>query len=94
MCKSADRIRFKAWPNRTPRSARRGTAPTAISGPRPLWETGFTDVGFGDVREPSVFGTTAAEDYALMSGDGSTRGLLEDLSHGDKATALDQLRAV
>ena len=59
-----------------------------------LSETGFTDVRFGDVREPSVFGTTTAEAYALMSDDGPTRGLLEDLSDADKATALDQLRAV
>ena len=59
-----------------------------------LSETGFTDVGFGDVREPSVFGATTAEAYALMSDDGPTRGLLEDLSVADKATALDQLRAV
>jgi hypothetical protein len=29
-----------------------------------------------------------------MSDDGPTRGLLEDLSDADKATALDQLRAV
>ena len=59
-----------------------------------LSETGFTDVGFGDVREPSVFGATTAEAYALMSDDGPTRGLLEDLSDADKATALDQLCAV
>jgi SAM-dependent methyltransferase len=59
-----------------------------------LSETGFTDVGFGDVREPSVFGATTAEAYALMSDDGPTRGLIEDLSDADKATALDQLRAV
>ncbi len=59
-----------------------------------LSETGFTDVGFGDVREPSVFGATTAEAYALMSADGPTRGLLEDLSDADKATALDQLCAV
>ena len=59
-----------------------------------LSETGFTDVRFGDVREPSVFGATTAEAYALMSDDGPTRGLLEDLSDADKATALDQLRAV
>jgi SAM-dependent methyltransferase len=59
-----------------------------------LSETGFTDVEFGDVREPSVFGATTAEAFALMSDDGPTRGLLEDLSDADKATALDQLRAV
>jgi SAM-dependent methyltransferase len=59
-----------------------------------LSETGFTDVGFGDVREPSVFGATTAEAYALMSDDGPTRGLLEDLSDADTATALDQLCAV
>jgi SAM-dependent methyltransferase len=59
-----------------------------------LLETGFTDAGFGDVREPSVFGATTAEAYALMSDDGPTRGLLEDLSDADKATALDQLYAV
>jgi len=59
-----------------------------------LLETGFTDVGFGDVREPSVFGATTAEAYALMSDDGPARGLLEDLSDADKATALEQLHAV
>jgi SAM-dependent methyltransferase len=59
-----------------------------------LSETGFTDVEFGDVRELSVFGATVAEAYALMSDDAPTRGLLEDLSEADKATALDQLRAV
>jgi hypothetical protein len=59
-----------------------------------LSATGFTDVGFGDVREPSVFGATAAEAYALMRNDGPTRGLLEDLSDADKAAALDRLRAV
>lgn len=59
-----------------------------------LSETGFTDVGFGDVREPSVFGATTAEAYALLSDDGPTRGLLEDLSDADKAAALDQLCAV
>ena len=59
-----------------------------------LSETGFTDVGFGDVREPSVFGATTAEAYALMSDDGPARGLLEDLSDADKATALEQLHAV
>src|ERR671928_138596 len=31
-----------------------------------LSATGFADVGFADVREPSVFGATAAEAYALM----------------------------
>src|SRR6185295_9640429 len=59
-----------------------------------LSETGFTDVGFGEVREPSVFGATTAEAYALMSDDAPTRGLLEDLSDADKFTALDQLRSV
>jgi SAM-dependent methyltransferase len=59
-----------------------------------LSQTGFTDVEFGDVREPSVFGATTDEAYALMCDDGPTRGLLEDLSDPDKATALDQLRAV
>jgi SAM-dependent methyltransferase len=59
-----------------------------------LSETGFTDVRFGEVREPSVFGATTAEAYALMSDDGPTRGLLDDLSDADKATALDQLRSV
>jgi SAM-dependent methyltransferase len=59
-----------------------------------LSETGFTDVEFGDVREPSVFGATTAEAYALMSDDGPARGLLEDLSDADQATALDQLHAV
>jgi len=59
-----------------------------------LSETGFTDVEFGDVREPSVFGATTAEAYALMSDDGPARGLLEDLGDADKATALDQLHAV
>jgi SAM-dependent methyltransferase len=59
-----------------------------------LSETGFTDVRFGDVREPSVFGATTAEAYALMSDDGPTRGLLDDLSDADKASALDQLRSV
>jgi hypothetical protein len=59
-----------------------------------LSETGFTDVVFGDLREPSVFGATTAEAFALMSDDGPTRGLLEDLSDADKAAALDQLRAV
>ena len=59
-----------------------------------LSETGFTDVDFADVREPSVFGATTAEAYALMSDDGPTRGLLDDLSDADKASALDQLRAV
>lgn len=59
-----------------------------------LSETGFTDVAFGDVREPSVFGATTAEAYALISDDAPTRGLLGDLSDADKATALDQLRAV
>jgi hypothetical protein len=56
--------------------------------------TGFTDVGFGDVRELSVFGATTAEAYAFLSDDGPTRGLLDDLSDADKATALDRLRAV
>src|SRR5215510_15014465 len=59
-----------------------------------LSETGFTDVGFGDVREPSVFGATTAEAFALMADDGPTRGLLDDLGDADKATALNQLRAV
>ena len=59
-----------------------------------LSETGFTDVGFGDVRELSVFGATTAEAYALLSEDGPTRGLLADLNDAAKATALDQLRAV
>jgi SAM-dependent methyltransferase len=59
-----------------------------------LSEAGFTDIGFGDVREPLVFGATSAEAYALMLDDGPTRGLLEDLSDADKATALDQLRSV
>jgi SAM-dependent methyltransferase len=59
-----------------------------------LTETGFTDVGFDDVRELSVFGATTAEAYALLSDDGPTRGLLADLSDADKATALDQLRAI
>ncbi len=59
-----------------------------------LSETGFTDVVFGDVREPLLFGATTAEAYALMSDDGPARGLLEDLSDADKATALDKLRAV
>ena len=31
---------------------------------------------------------------ALMSDDGPCRGLLEDLSHADRATALDQLRSI
>jgi SAM-dependent methyltransferase len=59
-----------------------------------LLESGFTDIGFGDVREPSVFGASAAQAYALMSNDAPTRGLLDDLSDADKATALDQLRSV
>jgi hypothetical protein len=59
-----------------------------------LSETGFTDIRFGDVREPSVFGATTAQAYALMSDDGPTRGLLDDLSDADRATALDQLRSV
>jgi SAM-dependent methyltransferase len=59
-----------------------------------LAETGFTDVGFGDVREPLVFGATPAEAYALMVDDGPTRGLLDGLRDADKATGLDRLRAV
>jgi len=59
-----------------------------------LSETGFTDVGFGDVREPLVFGATEAEAFALMSVDGPTRGLLDDLDAADRATALDRLRTV
>jgi SAM-dependent methyltransferase len=59
-----------------------------------LTETGFIDVDFSDVREPSVFGATTDEAYALMADDGPTRGLLEDLSHADKAKALDRLRSV
>jgi SAM-dependent methyltransferase len=59
-----------------------------------LSETGFADVEFDDVREPLVFGATAAEAYRLMSDDGPTRGLLEDLDDADRATALDRLRAV
>jgi hypothetical protein len=59
-----------------------------------LSETGFSDIGFRDVREPLVFGATTAEAYALMSDDGPCRGLLEDLSHADRATALDQLRSI
>ena len=59
-----------------------------------LLETGFIDVGFDDVRELWVFGATTAEAYALLSDDGPTRGLLADLSGADKATALDQLRAI
>ena len=59
-----------------------------------LSETGFTDVRLGDVREPLAFGASPAEAYALMSQDGPTRGLLDDLSDADKATALDQLRSV
>jgi len=58
-----------------------------------LSETGFTDVGFGDVREPLVFGATVAEAFALMVDDGPTRGLLEGLGHADKAAALDKLHA-
>ena len=59
-----------------------------------LSKTGFTDVGFGDVRAPSVFGANVTEAYTLMSDDGPTRGLLEGLSDVDKATALDRLRVV
>jgi SAM-dependent methyltransferase len=59
-----------------------------------LSATGFTDVGFADVREPMVCGATTDEAYALLSDDGPVRGLLADLSDADKATALDQLRAV
>ena len=59
-----------------------------------LSETGFTDVGFGDVREPSVFGANTADAFALMSDDGPARGLLEDLGDAERAIALDQLRAV
>ena len=59
-----------------------------------LSATGFTDVWFGDIREPSVFGATTDEAYALMSDDGPTRGLLEGLGNADKATALNRLRAV
>ena len=60
-----------------------------------LSETGFTDVGFDDVRELSVFGATTTEAYALLyEDDGPNRGLLADLSDADKATALDQLRAI
>jgi SAM-dependent methyltransferase len=56
--------------------------------------SGFIEVTFGDVRDLSVFGSTTAEAYALMCDDGPTRGLLDDLSDTDKATALDQLRSV
>jgi len=59
-----------------------------------LSATGFTDVGFADVREPMVCGATTDEAYALLSDDGPVRGLLADLSDADKATALDKLRAV
>ena len=59
-----------------------------------LSQSGFTDAGFGDVREPLVFGATTAEAYALMSDDGPTRGLLDDLSDADRASALDRLRVV
>jgi SAM-dependent methyltransferase len=59
-----------------------------------LGETGFTDVTFGDVREPMVCGATTAEAFALLSDDGPARGLLEDLSHADKAAALERLRSV
>ena len=59
-----------------------------------LSDTGFTDVRFGDVREPLVFGASTAAAYALMVDDGPTRGLLEGLSDADKAAALDRLRAM
>jgi SAM-dependent methyltransferase len=59
-----------------------------------LSATGFTDVGFADVREPMVCGATTDEAYALLSDDGPVRGLLADLSDADRATALDKLRAV
>jgi len=59
-----------------------------------LSDTGFTDVRFGDVREPLVFGASTAAAYALMVDDGPTRGLLEGLSDADRAAALDQLRAM
>jgi SAM-dependent methyltransferase len=59
-----------------------------------LSEAGFTDVGFVDVREPLVFGSTTAEAYALMADDGPTRGLLGDLSDADKAIGLDHLRSL
>ena len=59
-----------------------------------LSDTGFTDVRFGDVREPLVFGASTAAAYALMVDDGPTRGLLEGLGDADKAAALDQLRAI
>jgi SAM-dependent methyltransferase len=56
--------------------------------------TGFTDLEFDDVREQSMFGATIAEAYALIALDGPTRGLLEDLTETDKATALEHLRSV
>jgi SAM-dependent methyltransferase len=59
-----------------------------------LSKTGFTDVELTSIREPSMFGATTAEAYALMSDDGPTRGLLEDLSDADKAGALSRLRSV
>src|SRR6476646_8277996 len=59
-----------------------------------LSKTGFTDVGFSDVRETLVFGATVAEAYALMCDDGPTRGLLEDLSAADQASALEKLHTV
>jgi SAM-dependent methyltransferase len=59
-----------------------------------LSATGFTDVAFGDVREPLVFGSAVAEAYALMADDGPARGLLDDLGDAERAVALDRLRAV
>jgi SAM-dependent methyltransferase len=59
-----------------------------------LSETGFTDVSFGDVREPMMCAASTEEAFALMSNDAPTRGLLDGLSDAVKATALDRLRSV
>lgn len=59
-----------------------------------LSEAGWTDTAFASIEEPIVFGQDPDDAFAFVSTNGVARGMLADLDDTDRATALDNLRAL
>ena len=65
----------------------------AAAARRVLAAAGFAAIGLEDVREPVYLGADGEDAFGYVRALGPTRGLLEGLDAGDRARALEQLRA-
>lgn len=59
-----------------------------------LARTGYGSISIEDVRPPMRVGDDVESAYSFVSRIGNTRGLLDDLSGEDRATALKNLRSI